>query len=118
MEILLNRFKDHHPAPTDLLALLVAELRPENPDQLEDAERRLRALCHLLETRSDLRRAVREAILGLRNHRIRQFGRKIGQQIAQADARRRLIIDDHHRQRRKSIHGSTLRQGKTICTWY
>ncbi len=65
MEILLNRFKDHHPAPTDLLALLVAELRPENPDQLEDAERRLRALCHLLETRSDLRRAVREAILGL-----------------------------------------------------
>lgn len=65
MEILLNRFKDHHPDPTDLLALLVAELRPENPDQLEDAERRLRALCHLLETRSDLRRAVREAILGL-----------------------------------------------------
>lgn len=57
MEILLNRFKDHHPAPTDLLALLVAELRPENPDQLEDAERRLRALCHLLETRSDLRRS-------------------------------------------------------------
>lgn len=45
------------------LTALVAGLRPRNPDNAESPTRGIRALCHLLESREELRRGVRTALL-------------------------------------------------------
>ena len=65
MEELLTRFKETPSDPTTLLARLIDEIRPARADDIASAQRNLRALCHLLNTRSDLRRAVRDALFQL-----------------------------------------------------
>ncbi|WP_300452090.1 site-specific recombinase [Accumulibacter sp.] len=70
MEELLNRFLDPDADPTTLLALLVDQIRPSSPSDHESARRSLQALCYILSTHPELRRALRDALTSLlRTHR-------------------------------------------------
>ena len=51
--------------PLGRVADLVAGIRPADSDDAEAATRALRALCHLLESREELRRGFRSALLAL-----------------------------------------------------
>ena len=61
MEELLTRFKEYHADPSELLAELVDALRPEHSSDIDSARRNVHALCHLLDSREEMRRGVREA---------------------------------------------------------
>ena len=63
MELLLSRFADIE--PKRMLALLIDKIRPANAHDFEAARRNLQALCHILNTRPELRRAMRETLLRL-----------------------------------------------------
>lgn len=69
MEQLLTRFAalaaDPKDDPAALLTRLIDEIRPHQADDLTSARRALQALCHVLNTRADLRAGLRRALLTL-----------------------------------------------------
>ena len=62
MEQLLARIAAPDADPTRLLALLVDEIRPADPEDFATARRNLQALCYILSTQRELRVALREAL--------------------------------------------------------
>ena len=70
MEHLLARIAEPDTDPTPLLAQLVDDIRPADPEDYATARRNLQALCYILSTQPELRRALREALATLlRNFR-------------------------------------------------
>ncbi len=65
MEELLSRFAAPDADLTSLLALLVDEVRPADAHDWQTARRNLQALCHILNTQAELRRALRDAFTTL-----------------------------------------------------
>lgn len=65
MEEILNRLALPDSDLPELLAELVAQLRPDDAADSESARRNLQALCHILNTRPELRHALRNGLTKL-----------------------------------------------------
>ncbi len=64
MEQVFARYAQQHDAP-QLVADVIAQIRPEKPQQHELAATAIQALCYLLSTDADKARMLREAVLKL-----------------------------------------------------
>ena len=65
METVLDRFANPDADPVGLLASLIGTVRPDRATDTGLARRNLQALCHLLNSRPEWRRNVRQALYAL-----------------------------------------------------